>query len=168
MSAAAKKEESTNPLFDKRLLHAFVDGVIKTLATIAQTETKVGKPFIEPEFSDKGDIAGMVGMVAPPLKGTLLLSFSKDSILHIIENMLGEKHTGIDADVSDAVGELTNMIYGTAKTALNQMGYNFEMAIPSVIRGELLVSKSNKGATLVIPFELKNNSVFYVKITVQM
>jgi chemotaxis protein CheX len=167
MSAAAKKEE-TNPLFDKKLLHAFVDGVIKTLATIANTETKVGKPFIEPQFSDRGEIAGMVGMVAPPLKGTLLISFSKDSIFQIIENMLGEKHSELTDEVSDAVGELTNMIYGTAKTALNQMGYNFEMAIPSVIRGEFVVTKANKGATLVIPFELKNNAQFFVKITVQM
>ena len=168
MSAAPKKTEEVNPLFDKRLLHAFVDGVIKTLATIAQTEAKVGKPFIEPEFTAKGEIAGMVGMVAPPLKGTLLITYNKEAIFHIMENMLGETYTELSDEVADAVGELTNMIYGTAKTALNQMGYNFEMAIPSVIRGDFTVSKANKGATLVIPFELKNASVFYVKITVQM
>lgn len=168
MSAAPKTVPEANPLFDKKLLQAFVDGVLKTLATIAQTEAKVGKPYIEPELTEKGEIAGMVGMVAPPLKGTLLISFNKESIFQIIENMLGEKHTEITPEVADAVGELTNMIYGSAKTALNQMGYNFEMAIPSVIRGEFILSKSTKGATLVIPFELKNSSTFHVKITVQM
>ncbi|RYZ87573.1 MAG: chemotaxis protein CheX, partial [Proteobacteria bacterium] len=104
----------------------------------------------------------------PPLKGTLLISFSKGSIFHIMQNMLGEKHEELTDEVSDAVGELTNMIYGTAKTALNQMGYNFEMAIPSVIRGSFVVTKANKGATLVIPFELKDGTSFSVKITVQM
>lgn len=169
MSDAAKKlDEAVNPLFDKKLLQAFVDGVIKTLATIAQTEAKVGKPFIEPEFTEKGEIAGMVGMVAPPLKGTLLISFTKPSIFQIMENMLGEKHHELTDEVSDAVGELTNMIYGSAKTALNQLGYNFEMAIPTVIRGDFKVSKSHKGATLVIPFNLKEDAHFYVKITVQM
>jgi len=168
MSAAPKVVPEANPLFDKKLLQAFVDGVIKTLATIAQTEAKVGKPFIENELTEKGEIAGMVGMVAPPLKGTLLISFKREAIFHIMENMLGEKHTEINTEVSDAVGELTNMIYGTAKTALNQMGYNFEMAIPSVIRGEFILSKSTKGATLVIPFDLKNSSTFHVKVTVQM
>lgn len=168
MSAAAKTVPEANPLFDKKLLQAFVDGVIKTLATIAQTEAKVGKPYIEPEIAEKGEIAGMVGMVAPPLKGTLLISFKKDAICQIMENMLGEKHAEINSEVADAVGELTNMIYGTAKTALNQMGYSFEMAIPSVIRGEFTLSKSTKGATLVIPFELKNSALFHVKITVQM
>jgi chemotaxis protein CheX len=168
MSAAPKIALETNPLFDKKLIQAFIDGVIKTLATIAQTEAKVGKPYIEPELTEKCEIAGMVGMVAPPLKGTLLISFSKESIFQIMENMLGEKHTEIDGDTSDAVGELTNMIYGSAKTALNQLGYSFEMAIPTVIRGEFMLAKSTKGATLSIPFELKNNSLFHVKITVQM
>lgn len=165
MSAAPK--ENVNPLFDKRLIAAFVDGVLKVVKTMASTDALPGKPFIESNFTMKGEIAGMVGMVAPPLKGTLLITFPKDGILHVCENMVGEKYPDINKDVSDAVGELTNMIYGQAKATLNQMGYNFEMAIPSVIRGDFIIAKAAKGATLVIPFNLKNNTTFYVEITVQ-
>ncbi|MGZ3772194.1 MAG: chemotaxis protein CheX [Pseudobdellovibrionaceae bacterium] len=165
--SAAPKIEGLNPLFDKRLINAFVDGVIKTLKTMAQTEATPGKPYIEPQFVLKGEIAGMVGMVAPPLKGTLLISYNKESILHILENMLGEKYSEISNEVSDAVGELTNMIYGSAKTTLNQMGYNFEMAVPSVISGDFTITQADKGATLVIPFNLANGSTFFVEITVQ-
>ena len=165
MSAAPK--ENINPLFDKRLIAAFVDGVLKVVKTMASTDATPGKPFIESNFTMKGEIAGMVGMVAPPLKGTLLITFSKDAILHVCENMIGEKYPEINKDVSDAIGELTNMIYGQAKATLNQMGYNFEMAIPSVIRGDFIIAKASKGATLVIPFNLKNNTTFYVEITVQ-
>ncbi len=165
--SAAPKVDALNPLFDKRLINAFVDGVIKTLKTMAQTDASPGKPFIEPSFVLKGEIAGMVGMVAPPLKGTLLISYGKDSIFHILENMLGEKYAELNKEVSDAVGEMTNMIYGSAKTTLNQMGYNFEMAIPTVISGNFNITQADKGATLVIPFNLPNNSTFYVEITVQ-
>ena len=165
--SAAPKMEATNPLFDKRLINAFVDGVIKTMKTMAQTDVSPGKPYIEQNFSVKGDIAGMVGMVAPPLKGTLLISYHKESICGILENMLGEKYTEVNKEVADAVGELTNMIYGAAKTTLNQLGYNFEMAIPSVIRGDFQITRADKSATLVIPFHLKNNSTFFVEITVQ-
>ncbi len=165
--SAAPKVEVLNPLFDKRLINAFVDGVIKTMKTMAQTNVTPGKPFIEPQFVLKGEIAGMVGMVAPPLKGTLLISYGKDSIFQILENMLGEKHTEINKEVSDAVGEMTNMIYGSAKTSLNQLGYNFEMAIPSVISGEFRIIQADKTATLVIPFNLVTGSTFYVEITVQ-
>lgn len=155
-----------NPLFDKKLINAFVESVTKTLATMAQTELTCGKPFIEKTFQLHGDVAGMVGMVAPPMKGTLVISFPKEAIFLILENMLGEKHTDVTSEVADAVGELTNMIYGTAKTTLNQLGYHFEMAIPTVVRGNFVITQSQPGATLVIPFDLKNNSKFFIEITV--
>lgn len=164
MSAAPKP---LNPLFDKRLVNAFVDGVLKTLSSIAQTQASLGKPYIEQEFMLKGEIAGMVGILAPPFKGSLLIVFSKDSIFHILENMLGESYTEINVEVSDAVGELTNMIYGSAKTTLNQLGYKFDMAIPTVISGDVKIMHTSSPATLLMPFHLPNNSVFYIEITVQ-
>lgn len=163
MSAAPIQQ---NPLFDKKLITAFVDGVTKTLSTMATTPTTPQKPFIEKTYVAKGEIAGMVGMVAPPLRGQLLISYSKDAILQIYENMIGEKREDIDQDIKDAVGELTNQIYGSAKTTLNQMGYKFEMAIPMVIHGNFTVYQENPGATLVIPFELSNKAVFFVEISV--
>lgn len=156
-----------NPLFDKRLITAFVNGVQRTLKEIASTDASPGKPFIEPTFAPKGDIAGMVGMVAPPMKGSLIISFKKGTIFNIIENMLGEKYTEITPEVSDAVGELTNMIYGCAKTSLNELGYKFEMAIPTVISGTFNITHAEKGATLVIPFNVTDGSTFHVEIMVQ-
>ena len=88
------------------------------------------------------------------------------AIFLIIQNMIGETHTEVSSDVADAVGELTNMIYGSAKTSLNQRGYKFDMAIPTVVRGDFIVSKGESGATLVVPFILKNKSEFYVELTV--
>ena len=108
----------------------------------------------------------MVGMVFGQMKGTMSISFDKASIFAILENMLGEKHTEINDEVADAVGEMTNQIYGTAKTTLNQMGYGFEMAIPSVVKGTISISKHYNGATLVIPFNLPNGHCFHVDITV--
>ncbi len=163
MSAAPKIE---NPLFDKRLLNAFADGVTKTLQMMANTTVTYGKPTIETNYVLKGNIAGLVGMTAPPLRGQLSLSFPKNSILLIVENMLGEKNTEITQEVSDAVGELTNMIYGTAKTTLNQLGYNFEMALPTVINGDFHMKTPSAGATLVLPVKLSPTDEFFVGISV--
>ncbi len=164
---AAPNINSTNPLVDKRLINAFIDGVIKTLSNMAQTTVVVQKPSVEKEFTAKGDVAGLIGMVAGSLKGNLTVSFDKLSILTIIENMIGEKHTEINKDVVDCVGEITNMIYGSAKTTLNELGYKFEMAIPTVIQGQFSISQKHSGATLVIPFDLPNKGRFYIEITVQ-
>ena len=158
----AEKLQQANPLLDKRFINAFVEGVIKTVSLMAQLEVKPGKPALEPKFQAKGDVAGMAGMIFGPMKGTMSISFDKASIFGILESMLGEKHTEVTDEVADAVGEMTNQIYGTAKTALNQMGYAFEMAIPSVIKGSFTISKHHNGATLVIPFHLSNGSTFFV------
>ncbi len=162
----AEKLNQANPLLDKRFINAFVEGVVKTVSMMANTEVTTGKPTVEKKFQSKGDVAGMVGMIFGQMKGTMSISFSKDAIFLILENMLGEKHTELNPDVADAVGEMTNQIYGTAKTTLNQMGYGFEMAIPSVITGTFVISKNHNGATLVIPFHLPNGSGFFVDITV--
>ncbi|MBL7543223.1 MAG: chemotaxis protein CheX [Bdellovibrionaceae bacterium] len=163
MTAAPKLQ---NPLLDKTLINSFIDGVSKTLKTMANTDLTYGKPYVEQKFAARGEIAGVVGMVSNQYKATLTLSFPKPAILLILENMLGEKHTDISAEVFDAVGELTNMIYGSAKATLNDLGYNFEMAIPTVIQGQFIMLQHSKSATLVIPFKLTNQAEFFIEISV--
>jgi chemotaxis protein CheX len=164
--STAAKVQPLNPLLDKKLINAFIEGVCKTLKLMANTDVTVEKPSIEKVSSAKGDVAGMVGMVAGSMKGTLTITYKKEAIFQIIENMLGEKHTDINDTVADCVGEMANQIYGSAKTTLNQMGYAFEMAIPTTVRGTFIISKQHQGATLVIPFSLPNKSQFFVEITV--
>ncbi|MBL7554253.1 MAG: chemotaxis protein CheX [Bdellovibrionaceae bacterium] len=163
MTAAPKLQ---NPLLDKTLINSFIEGVSKTLETMASTKVTYGKPFVEQKFSARGEVAGVVGMVSNEYKATLTLSFPKPAILHILENMLGEKYNDITDEVFDAVGELTNMIYGSAKGTLNDLGYNFEMAIPTVIKGQFIMLQHSKSATLVIPFKLTNQTEFYIEISV--
>lgn len=164
MSAAEKID---NPLLDKNLVNAFVDGVQKTLSTMAMTESTPKKAFVERDFKAKGDVSGMIGMVSGSMRGTITISFEKPAIFKVLENMLGEPYTELNEEVRDAVGELTNMIYGTAKTTLNEMGYNFEMAIPTVITGNHEITSYHKGAALIIPFDMEGSLNFFIEITVE-
>lgn len=153
--------------FDKALINTFMDSVIKTLGDMAQTTVVPGKPSIEGKVTMKGEVAGIIGMVAGDAKGTLLICFTSKSAYKIIENMLGEVHTHLTPEVTDAVGELTNMIYGSAKTTLNKLGYQFEMAIPTVVTGDFQISGSHNGVTLSIPFCIEPDINLFVEIIVQ-
>lgn len=164
----APKLDNANPLIEKRFINAFIEGVQKTLSLMAQTDVKAAPPKIEKVFQSRGEVAGVVGMVAGEMKGTLTISFSKPAILEILRNMLGENYTEINQEVADAVGEVTNQVYGTAKTSLNQMGYAFEMAIPSVVQGQFTISKYHSGATLILPFTTPENAEMHVALTVQI
>lgn len=165
MSAAQKIE---NPLLDKNLINAFVDGVQNTLTTMAMTESTPGKAHVEKNFTAQGEVSGMIGMIAGSMKGTITISFSAGAIFCILKNMLDEEYSEITDDVTDAVGELTNMIYGSAKTTLNEMGYNFDMAIPTVISGSHKITSYHSGATLIIPFNMNDGGhKFFIEITVE-
>lgn len=166
-NVANETSKQSNPLLDKALVNAFINGVEKTLSKMASTEVVCEKPFIQNDFQMTGNIAGIIGMVASPLSGTLVLSFTKESIFLILKNMLNEDFTEINEAVSDAVGELANMIYGSAKTTLNNVGYNFEMAIPSIVSGNFVIAKSASTVTLVIPFSLVNQSKMFIMIAIQ-
>jgi D-alanine transfer protein len=61
--------------------------------------------------------------------------------------------------------ENANLLMETIKSKV--LEHNFEMAIPTVISGDFKITQADKGATLVIPFNLTNGSTFYVEITVQ-
>ena len=75
--------------------------------------------------------------------------------------MLDEEYTEITSDIEDAAAELTNMIFGHFKMKLGEMGYELEMAIPTVISGKnyFLNHKANK-PSFVIPFSSDAGNLF--------
>jgi chemotaxis protein CheX len=164
MTAAIKQAPNEGLLYDKQLIHAFTDGTVKTLAETASTIITPQQPFVERKYQKRGEIAGVLRIIAPPLTGKLIVSFPDTGIFQVIENMFGEKHTTIDQEVTDVVGELTNQIYGQAKTTLSDFGYQLEMSIPKVVVGRVDVPNPNFFASLVIPFILPNKTTFSVEV----
>lgn len=161
------EENEKNPLLTKEVINAFIKGVTKTLETMANTKAEPMPPRVEKKFQSKGDVAGMIGLVAGEMKGTLTISFRKESLFKILKNMLDEDFTELNEEAADAAGELTNIIYGDAKATLNRLGYKFEMAIPTIITGQFVITNHhNSAATLVVPFQYEGTE-FFVELTVQ-
>lgn len=74
-------------------------------------------------------IIGLTGQVA----GTIVVSFSQASGGEIVKRILGSDSPTLIPDITDAVGELTNMIAGSAKAKLEHL--NLSLSIPNVITG---------------------------------
>ena len=70
-----------------------------------------------------------------------------------MERMVGERPEKLDAEVGDMVGEVTNMICGSAKRDLAERGYEFGMATPIVVSGKQhTISHQVDGAKIILPF----------------
>ncbi len=79
------------------------------------------------------EVSGIVGL-SGLLAGDVIVSLDRDVAIYATAAMLGAQPSGLDNDVVDAVGELTNMIAGCAKAKLQQ--YNMLLALPTVIIGK--------------------------------
>lgn len=142
-------------------INPFLNSLMNVLETMAMTKLSPGKPSLKKEETSKGDVSGIIGMAGPQTKGSLSVTFQESLALSIMEKMLGERPPKINDEVTDMVGEITNMVTGGAKNILGDKGYDFDMATPTVVSGkDHTISHQCEGATLIIPFTSESGNAY--------
>ncbi len=137
---------------DVRYINPFIEGTINVLKTMAFIPSKPGKPYIKKDPVATGDITGIIGL-AGDKEGSLSITFTFPCIKAILEKMLGEIHDELNEDVTDAVGEITNMICGDARNKLEAQNINLTAGIPTIITGENhTITHITKSSIVVLPF----------------
>lgn len=81
------------------------------------------------------DIVSVMGIQCTGFVGSLSLAFPRETFLNVLEKMLGERYTEVNAENADACSELLNIIYASARKNINAEGFDFQPAIPSTISG---------------------------------
>lgn len=158
---------------DLQLVEPFIDPFTTATKTVfemqAQTPVMPGKIYLLPHDERiPMEIVGLIGLTCAEFKGTVSICFRAEVFLKIYENMVGESHRTISQEIEDAAGELLNIIFGLAKTILNdQKGYMLELAIPTVLTGEKLqLHHQNRSSAVVLPFE-SGAGAFHLEILIE-
>lgn len=86
-------------------------------------------------------INGCIGF-GGKMTGSLFLSCSENLAVHMARAILGAELSAGTREVSDVVGELTNMLAGGCKSRLCDHDCGVVMSIPNVIRGKLIRAAS--------------------------
>jgi chemotaxis protein CheX len=142
-------------------VNPFLSSLLDVLRTMAQTELTPGKPRLKTDDRAPGDVSGLIGMVGPQTRGSFSITFEKGLALAIYGRMLGNPHADLDDEVSDMVGEITNMVTGGAKRVLGEKGYDFDMATPVVVSGpNHTVSHKVNGPKIALPFDSPDGRAF--------
>jgi chemotaxis protein CheX len=138
---------------DVKMINPFINATLNVLETMAFVKAGAGKPYLKKDNNAQGDVSGVIGFTGEA-NGTVYVTFDEPCILKIVSNMFGEEMTEINDEITDAVGELTNMISGQARKELEELGKIYDGAIPSVITGKnhKLVPMT-KGPRVAIPFK---------------
>lgn len=112
-----------------------------------------GKPATKLEDTSYGYVSGLIGMVGPQVKGSFSITFEASLAVEVMAKMVGERPNGVNDEVIDMVGEITNMVSGGAKLLLSEKGFEFDMATPMVITGHgHTIAHLSKGQKIVMPF----------------
>ena len=137
---------------DVKLVNPFINATLNVLQTMAFVKCQAGKPYLKKDSVAQGDVSGVIGFTGEQ-NGTVSVTFDELCILKVVSNMFGEEMKELNDEVSDAVGEITNMISGQARRELEEIGRLFHGAIPSVITGKNhKIESTTKGPKIAIPF----------------
>jgi chemotaxis protein CheX len=108
----------------------------------------------------------MVGM-AGSYTGMLSIHCPSKLAMRITSNMLGLDVEEVGEDVSDALGEIANMLGGHVKQVLSKGGLDLNLSIPTVISGETYTIRStDNDDCVVIPFH-HDEEKFLVGLTLR-
>ena len=117
-------------------INPFITATRQMMQTMAGIkEFKKAELKAEHELTSSYDVSAVIGLTGSA-KGTIVLSFSEAIALEILARLVGEKVTVFDKDTCDAVGEMVNIIAGSASAALSRGTKTLiNRSIPSVVLG---------------------------------
>jgi len=131
-------------------INAFIIATRDTFSKMLTLQVEAGKPYLLTEQVNIKDISGVIGITGS-IKGAVVIGFPEKSALNVVNKFLGEKFEQLGPDVSDAVGELINIIAGYVKKFIQEE--KFGISLPSVARGpKHMVYMPKYAPTIVIPF----------------
>ena len=149
---------------DVRFINPVLSSISNVLSTMAQMETRAGKPSVKTDTRALGPVSSTMEMVSDKTRGTLAITFSDAVIKDIAKRMLGEDIEEMGDTAESLTGEITNMVVGGAKNSLAELGYDFNMSTPDVVSGSEYVIEHKYGQQIILlPFSVDSGE-FYIEL----
>lgn len=122
--------------------------------------------FIKKEAFLGWDISGIIALTGGT-RGLVSLSMKFPTAAKIAGRLTEQLGNGVEAEMTDAIGELTNIISGNVKKELEDR-FNITISLPTVVRGKahLIVIPEERTRLLCIPFKIFDTDVFWLSISI--
>jgi chemotaxis protein CheX len=127
MEATISKPMTINP----KLIVPFVNSVRQVFSTMVSVPTTVKPPHLKANPGPSYDVSGIIGF-SGEVVGSVVVSFERSAAIKLVAAFAGMEIAPESPDFADAIGELANMIAGSAK---KDLGATASISVPSVIIG---------------------------------
>ncbi|BCS55834.1 chemotaxis protein CheX [Geobacter sp. SVR] len=157
---------SSTKFSEEQLAKYITDATREVFSTMVMMEPTDDYPLKEPVHRFKCSITGMVGF-AGIYSGVISIHCPVSLALKITSSMLGMDCEEVNEDLSDAIGEIANMLGGGVKQVLSKGGLDVKLSIPTVISGEeYTVNSLSDIDCVIIPFVIDDDK-FLVGLTLK-
>lgn len=116
-----------------KYINPFIEASMNLFKNHMGVEVQNDKPFINPEAQNLNEISAIIGLAGETV-GAVVLSFGRDTAVHMVSRFAGKQYQALSRDVIDGVGELVNILAGNAKKGLKD--YRIEISLPGVVTGK--------------------------------
>ena len=116
---------------DVRYINPFIEAVRSVFSTMVHIDVALGKPRVAVSLP-RHDVSGIIGM-SGDVVGSIVLSLPAPTAKAIVGKFAGSDYPVNSPEFADALGELVNMISGSAKAKFE--GKNVSISTPSVVVG---------------------------------
>lgn len=132
------------------LINPFISAADSVFNTMLNCRLKRQTLAVNTDHSPMHEVSGLIGM-SGNFRGMVVVSLAQETALRAAGILLGSQPEELDYEVMDAIGELTNMIAGAAKTQLER--YELSIGLPTIIFGkQQKIMFPSGSAPIVIPF----------------
>ena len=132
-------------------INPFLTSTISVFDTMLQCKLERGTPYLKKGTQPQHEVSGAIGL-SGKAQGTVVLGLSREAAISAAEVLLQERPAEINGDVTDAIGELVNIIAGGAKAVLEHL--EMSVSLPTVIIGKChCIEFPTKVTPICIPFQ---------------
>jgi chemotaxis protein CheX len=117
-----------------QLVNPFVTAADKVLTEETGQGVKRGGIQLEGDPYTTEDVTAVIG-VSGAVRGSMFVSMSEATALCLVSSMLGQEFPTFDALAQSGIAELSNVIAGTACTALANSGIQSDITPPLMMIG---------------------------------
>lgn len=116
-------------------LSPFIKSTRHVLKKMASLEAEFKGIYFKNNLRILGDVSGVIAL-SGQTEGTVIITFLWQLAQRVISQIVGVPAKEINAEmIHDGVGEIINMISGSAKKSLIEASYDFQLSIPTIIVG---------------------------------
>jgi chemotaxis protein CheX len=162
----------------ERYIQPFVDASVKVFKEFVGCDLTAGRPYFintrstgEINGADSNDwdwdISGIIGLTGEA-RGAVVISMKRELAERLTAMITGQDSPATNNDMSDAVGELINIIAGNAKRGLEE-SFQLVISLPTIAegRGHFIKWPGNQARIICIPFTLLDEPRLCLSVAIE-